>query len=153
MKQINKFPSLSVSFLLSWHCDVSSIFFHGQSITPSSPLAIHSPSFPLPAGKNTYRKKMSFDNYLFDQFFNRFFSRDGWMLLLFLLSYMLFTFLFQRFLLTLLVTMRENNAAYAPPPSPPPPPLPPRLRKNGGGGSGGGDVTTSTMTPPEKKRK
>ena len=76
------------------------------------------------------------------QFLFRLFSKDVWMLLLFLSSYIIFTIVFSRFLQFLLDVMRENDA----PPSPPP--LPPRIRNNNGG-----DFTTPTTSSTAKKRK
>ena len=82
---------------------------------------------------------------IIDQFLFHFFSKDVWMLLLFLSSYIIFTIVFSRFLRFLLDIMRENDA---------PPPLPPRNRNNNGGGGGGGiDFTTPTTSSTAKKRK
>ena len=86
---------------------------------------------------------------IIDQFFLHFFSKDVWMLLLFLSSYIIFTIVFSRFLRFLLDVMRDNDA---------PPPLPPRNRNNnsgggGGGGGGGIDFTTPTTLSTAKKRK
>ena len=84
---------------------------------------------------------------IIDQFFLHFFSKDVWMLLLFLSSYIIFTIVFSRFLRFLLDVMRDNDA---------PPPLPPRNRNNNGGGGGGGggiDVTTPITLSTAKKRK
>ena len=80
---------------------------------------------------------------IIDQFFLHFFSKDVWMLLLFLSSYIIFTIVFSRFLRFLLDVMRDNDA---------PPPLPPRNRNNNGGG-GCIDFTTPITLSTAKKRK